>query len=157
MKGLKSLDFSGCRFSDSYLIKGLGLLKLANYEWLAILKLDGCQVTAQALKQIKSFLEQQANILGSSTLQVLSLERCGLNINSLDVGSKRKSRAEASQSNAKASAANRRKTMVFLNESQILLSIIDLCKDSLKILNLAENDLRCCEPGEITDDHFGFI
>lgn len=73
------MDLSGCHFSDPYLLSGIQMLKLSNYEWLTVLKLDGCQISLKALNIIRDFLHQQQLILnGSSTLQELSLERCGL-------------------------------------------------------------------------------
>jgi len=47
--GLKGLDLRGARLSEPYLMKAVALLKLANYEWLTILKLDGCQLSIKAL------------------------------------------------------------------------------------------------------------
>lgn len=77
--GFKSLDLSRAHLSEPYLCKAIPLLKLANYEWLTVLKLDGCQLTNKGMLQLRDFFQSQHSVLnGHSTLQVLSLQKCGL-------------------------------------------------------------------------------
>jgi hypothetical protein len=77
--GFVSLDLSKAHLSDPYIQKALSILKLANYQRLHTLKLDGCQITQKSLFMLRDFIKSQVSVLNDqSTLRVLSLKQCGL-------------------------------------------------------------------------------